>query len=259
MISLSKVIKSHRLKTDDKDKVVIGIRPFTFPGEEPDEAVLTEEIETSAGEILAEAHDAADRIKQEALLYKQTLMEEISRERELWEQQREQEYHAAREAGYQDGVQQGQEAGFSQYQEVIGEAKQIVEASKQEFLTKVESSEEMILELGIKVAERILGIQLERNPEEFIHLVKQAVKEVKEYEDIQIHVSPARYEWALNQKEELQSLLNKESNLFIYPNEELNEQDCMIESSFGKIDAGIDSQLNEIRNKLLELLEVEES
>lgn len=53
------------------------------------------------------------------------------------------------------------------------------------------------------------------------------------------------------------ALFPKELDFYIYPDEELSEMDCIIESANGRIDASIDSQLEEIKNKLIELLESE--
>ena len=44
-------------------------------------------------------------------------------------------------------------------------------------------------------------------------------------------------------------------NATMYPNGELDEHACYIESENGRIDASIDSQLQEIKRKLMDILE----
>jgi flagellar assembly protein FliH len=41
----------------------------------------------------------------------------------------------------------------------------------------------------------------------------------------------------------------------IYANAELNVNDCFIESAFGRIDISIDTQLQQLKKQLLQLLE----
>ena len=43
----------------------------------------------------------------------------------------------------------------------------------------------------------------------------------------------------------------------IFPDDDLKETDCIIESTFGRIDASVDSQLHELKLKLLQILEGE--
>ena len=65
------------------------------------------------------------------------------------------------------------------------------------------------------------------------------------------------YEELLSKKEELMTIFSNVVNLFIYPDSDLSEDSCLIESSSGRIDASIDTQLSEIKVKLTELLESE--
>ena len=55
------------------------------------------------------------------------------------------------------------------------------------------------------------------------------------------------YQYLLSQKEELITIFSHETNLFIYPNEDLPEDGCVIESESGRLDASIDTQLLEIK------------
>ena len=50
----------------------------------------------------------------------------------------------------------------------------------------------------------------------------------------------------------------KDIDFYIYPDDELEETSCIIESENGRIDASVDSQLEEIKIKLFEMLESEQ-
>ena len=61
----------------------------------------------------------------------------------------------------------------------------------------------------------------------------------------------------LSKKEELLSIFPQDTNLVIYPDSDLSEDSCLIESPSGRIDARIDTQLTEIKMNLIEFLEGE--
>ena len=82
------------------------------------------------------------------------------------------------------------------------------------------------------------------------YLVKRALKEAKDSHDVQLHVNPNYYEYLLSQKEELLAVFLHETNLFIFPDEELPENRCVIESALVGLDASVDTQLSEIKQKL---------
>ena len=51
------------------------------------------------------------------------------------------------------------------------------------------------------------------------------------------------------------SLFPRETEFYIYPDDELENDGCVIESSNGRLEASVDEQLEQIRIKLLEILE----
>jgi flagellar assembly protein FliH len=49
--------------------------------------------------------------------------------------------------------------------------------------------------------------------------------------------------------------MTTDTDVSIYANAELNADDCYIESAFGRIDISIDTQLQQLKNQLLQLLD----
>ena len=78
----------------------------------------------------------------------------------------------------------------------------------------------MILELAIKVAEKIIETKIEEQSKTFLPIVKRQLKKQKIIAEIQLHVHPVHYEDLLEQKEELRRpIFTKDTDLFIYPDE----------------------------------------
>jgi flagellar assembly protein FliH len=255
MISLSRVIKSSFANTTLEEKRVIGIQNLRLSRDDSEEyEVDMTNLHVEAEAIIQEAKHKAEQILAKAQLELENTQAEIHNQKLHWESEKQHLYSLAKEEGRALGLEEGRHEGLEQYKSLIAEARDIIHLSKIEHTSLIESSEETILKLGVRVAEKIVNKQLAENQEEFLMIVKRAIKEVSEYTQIQIHVHPRYFELLLNQKEELKNLFNKETDISIFPNEELSETGCMIESSFGRIDASVDSQLIEIKNKLLSLL-----
>ncbi len=256
MISLSRLIKSQWMIAEAKGKKVISVKSFQQQFEEDHSQVMAQ-MDVQHDAILEKAKQEAARIVDEASQKVQVIREEISLDQKAWEQEKQLQTNLAWEKGYQEGLAIGKEQGFQEWQQTIIEAKEVVKQAKQDYQLKVASAEKTILHLGVKVAERIIGAKLEETEETFLAIVKRTLNEAKEYREIQLHVCPSHYGFLLAQKEELMTIFPKETDLYIYPDEQLSAGNCIIESVNGRIDAAIDSQLDELKIKLLDLLDGE--
>ncbi len=207
-------------------------------------------------ELIEEAKQQAFKIIQDAKLEAEQILFEANHAKESWENvEKPHLIENARNEGFLLGTEEGRKQGCLQMRHSIDLAKEVVDTAKSDYQSHIESSEETILHLGLKVAEKIINKRLEASEEDFYSIVRKAMKEAREYQDIQLHVHPIHYGYLMAQKDELLSLFPKETDFYIYPDDELAESTCIIESSNGRIDASVDSQLDEVRKKLFEILE----
>lgn len=251
MISLSRLIKS-QIAYPDSEKKVISIKKFQVC--EVQENEQTETIHPSHN-FIEEARLEAEQMILTAKKEQESIYADLQQERQKWEQEKVNLIEEAKEEGFQVGWKEGEKQGYAEYQSYIQEAQKVIKAAKADYQSYLESSEKMILELALKVASKIVAMEIQDDQEAFLSLVKKAVKEVKNFSETQIHVHPNQYEFLLSKKEELLAIFTHDTNLVIYPDSDLTEGSCLIESPSGRIDAGIDTQLSEIKNALLECLE----
>lgn len=257
MILLSRLIKSSWSNSEQQENKVISIRKFKTETEESNLEPSNNIISIQQQAILDEAKKLANQIIAEANAHQKQLQEQLQQERIRWEEELAILTQQAKESGYEAGFLQGKEEGYREMLDLIDLAKQTVTSSKADYQRTIEQSEPTILEIGLKVAERILGEHLDGTSEHFISIVKRALKEAREYREVQLHVNPLHYEFLLSQKEDLLKIFPKETEVYIYPDGELSQNSCIIESANGRIDASVDQQLLEIKAKLFELLESE--
>lgn len=212
-------------------------------------------IEEEKKAILKSYEQEAQTIVQKAMHERDQVHHAIESEKEAWEQERLQWIEAAKKEGLELGLAEGRQQGYEEYAAAIAEARVVVEQSKTAAIEHVEKSEATILELAMKTAEKVLDMALKEDPAYFVPLVKMALKEARDYKEIQIQIHPSQYEMIVAQSDELEALFPTDAKFYIYPNEDLKVQQCFIESTNGRIDASVDSQLQEIKEKLFEILE----
>jgi flagellar assembly protein FliH len=256
MILLSRVIKAPFARHEGNEKKLIQIKNYVSVHKETQtEHNDIAEAAKQAQAIVQEAQHEAELLKKEAQHYYETLKQQIMQEKEQWEHEKRQLIELAQKEGYEIGLQQGKNDGLTQYLQHIERAKQLVELANNEFYKQIEAANETIFLIGLKVAERILGKQLDDNREHFVSLVKRAIREVREHSEVKVYVHPTYYDTVVSQKDELKAIFNREVDLFIYPDDQLSEHGCFIESPFGRIDASVDTQLHQIKEKLRERFE----
>lgn len=251
-ILLSNIIKStYTNKLSDENAKHIQVIPFGFPiQDEPTEEHLQQE---NAQHVIEQAHSEAEMIKTEADAYRKQAQNEVERLKKQWEEEKVLLFQQEKKRGYEEGYEEGLLQGKQEYEHVLAMSRNIVDETKNQYYEYINQSEEVIFELGFTLAETLLNEQLQRD-ESFLSLVARSLKEVREHKEIQLFVSPKKYAYVCEHKRELFDLLNGETGLFIYADENLQEMDCVIDSSYGRLVASFDSQLMEMKKKLKERL-----
>jgi flagellar assembly protein FliH len=254
MILLSNIIKSHWAASVDQQKIIAIKTMQSRLVEESPQHYL--EAAEEKKEMIARAQMEAEKILKEAKRLAESIHKRILDEKEAWEQEKAVLIEEARRAGFSKGLIEGKDQGYKEYNKTIEFAREVVTNAKKDYQHQVESAEKTILQIGLEVAGKILGGKLD-NEEGFLMVVKRALKEAREYHDVQIQINPCHYGFLLSRKEELKAVFPNERDLYIYPNDDLSENSCIIESANGRIDASVDNQLEEMKRKLIELLESE--
>ncbi|MGP4080230.1 flagellar assembly protein FliH [Pseudalkalibacillus sp. R45] len=252
---MSRVIKFSPL-SNKTDREPIEIKRLnTFRPVEPlqDNEDVTESVclksEQKAQAIIERAEQQA------AELLKQAEAESAAKEKELAEKeatidrQIEEARNQASSEGYEKGYQKGLAEAEEDYKTKLDEANNILSAAQSDYRKKIIESEPEILRLSVEIAGKILADKLESD-ENWTRFIQETLKQVKGEEDIKLFVSPKYYELTSTFTKELSVQLNSE--IVVFPEESIKDHTCLIETKYGRIDASIDSQLEEIKKKLLE-------
>ncbi|NPC92574.1 flagellar assembly protein FliH [Bacillus sp. WMMC1349] len=249
MISLSNIIKQRLSSIPEIKRRTISIKEVKTSKEEeellgePDPQLLLHQAKQEANQLLEKANLELEQTRRQ-----------IDEEKTNWDTERQALIEQAKEEGFEAGFEHGKADAHKTYQSYIENANAIVSSARQDYEEKIEQSAEEIITLAVSLAKKVWH-QKTDDKEAFIELVKQVLAEIKEFDDISIYVDPEYYEMVRSQKSELQQLLQYGTHLAIYADEKAAKGTCYIETAFGRIDASIDTQLEQLKQKLLALLE----
>ena len=173
----------------------------------------------------------AEQIILTAKKEQESIKADLMQEKLNWEQEKVNLIKEAKEEGYQAGWKEGESQGYAECQSYITNAQKVITAAKNDYHSYLESSERTILELALKIASKIVATKIEDDQEYFLSLVKKAVKEVKElfrshkFMCIQINMN-----FYYLKKRNFDRFLLKIQISYIYPDSDLSEGSCLIES-----------------------------
>jgi flagellar assembly protein FliH len=160
--------------------------------------------------------------------------------------------------GHEQGVQQGMAAGRQealdqmrlQMTQAAQEARRIIDLANEEYKATILEAERQIVDIAMAVARKMLVREMEENPMVILPIVKEALDKVKDQEQIVVRVSPDDFELVLHAKIDLQMMIGREHSLTITADHTLEHGSCVIDTSYGTVDARIDTQFEMLKKAL---------
>ncbi|NUU61423.1 FliH/SctL family protein [Paenibacillus agri] len=274
---MSKLIKHSQYVPVDVLKRLEQARHYAGLTEEPDPEESTgeihyqdpaqEEAEQARKQMLKDAKEFAEGQVRDASLEAESIVEAAQAEaEEWWRQRREQDEHLveavkseAFQQGYQEGIQKAEEEMQRKLAEMMEEARAVLQEAYKARDVIIQEAEPFLVELSCDIAEKIVDKQLTLEPQFAMELIRKNLARKREQGLISLCVSPAQFAFVNAAREELALAVDSQAELQILPDSTVKDQGCVIRSSFGSIDARIDTQLSEIKKELVRIaLDTEE-
>lgn len=251
-MSLSNLLKSMQPKGEKKlIQLTAVIDPYL---NQLNSAMSEEKIEASLSSKVEAARQEAQAVLAKAQSEYKEMRNKMREEEEAAQKKREQIYEQKAAEGFEKGFAEGKEEGRRTFSEKVDQANNAIDNANQVYKDYLAQAEPAILELAMKVAEKIIGASLRENEDEWLSLVKSALKDVRDQRTIKITVPPAWFGVLSDHYPELAAFV-QDAKLLLYADADMDDNDCTIETPFGKIDASVDSQLAVIKARLSELME----
>jgi len=212
-------------------------------------------------QIMDEAAVVAEEEVRHASEEAERIVEAARAEADQWWQERRQEDEQliemskldGFERGYQEGIEQAQEATRQQVEQMLAEAKAILE---QAYLAKdqiIQEAEPFLVNLSCAIAEKIVDKHLSMEQEYAVELIRKQLTRKREQGMITLCVAPEHLAFVQAAREEMILSIDSQAELQILPDSSVTDWGCVIRSSYGSIDARIDTQLAEIKKHLLQI------
>jgi flagellar assembly protein FliH len=238
---LSRIFKSNFVKIGTPKHIksntpIIKSMVESFPIEESQ----NENLEEAANNIIDDAKNMYLRIIDEANSEAQKILEDAQRERETI-------YSASAEQGYNEGHNAGFNEGKNQAMAIIQQAAELkmilTERSNQIYL----EAEAELMEMVLEIARKVIGEELTQNQDAIFALIRQAIAKCAFKEKLVIRVSDQDYNYVNENKDKIIMLTEGINDLEVYCDKALSKGSCIVETSSGEINSGINVQMNEIQ------------
>lgn len=223
--------------------------------EKPQLILEEEAIDENVEEILAEAKQEAERTIAKAEKTAQEITAACQKELEEAKNQVKLLQENAQREGYEKGYSMGLEEGIievrNKMQQSLQEADYIIEKAYAEKKNILQDSGREIVDLAIKIAEKIINDKITTDKEYLEKLYLGLLNLVKNSKEIILKVSSEDYEYLQNNFSQLQSMVIS-SQLEIQVDTNLKSGDAIIYSDTGIVSAKIDERLELVKKALLE-------
>ena len=139
---------------------------------------------------------------------------------------------------------EGYEKGLSQFNEYLIGLKEYRDRAMADL-------ERDMVTLAIKIAERVIGYQIEKNDQTLVGIINTAIRNIRQTNLITIRVNPSELAIVQSHRDQLDptrraKLIDLVGDLQVLPG------GCIIESEVGKVDARLETQLRVLERCLLD-------
>lgn len=202
-----------------------------------------------AQRIRQEAEDEAKRILEEARKKAEELESEIRQRVERTEKE-------AFDKGFEQGREQGYQEGRAEVQRLVENLQRIITAAIEKRNLIIEEAETQVINLVLLITKKVIKVISENQKNVVINNVVQALRKLKSRGDVVIRVNLADLELTSSHINDFMKMVENVKSITVLEDSSVDRGGCIIETDFGQIDARVSSQLNEIEERILELMPI---
>jgi flagellar assembly protein FliH len=198
-----------------------------------------EEAEGEAAKILSEAREEAERVKTEAGREAEEILAE------------------ARKNAYGEGREEGFKEGQEEVSRLIDRLHSVLNAASDKRQEILNHTEKQIVDLILLITRRVVKVISESEKKVVLENVKKALEKVKGETEITIKVNTRDLDLTTKHKKQFIAAVESLKQVKVEEDSRMAPGGCIIETSFGDIDARIAKQLDLIEERIRELIPVD--
>jgi flagellar biosynthesis/type III secretory pathway protein FliH len=158
--------------------------------------------------------------------------------------------YSAREQGLAQGIRAAEESYRAKLARLDALSASL-QQERAEFFSRIEPE---LVRLAIAIAEKTIQRELETQPDTVLHLLRTALKRIRDREHLRISVNPRDFDQVKQARDDLISAVDGLRKLEIVEDRRVGPGGSLIESPSGTLDARIDTQLDQISQALIEAI-----
>ncbi len=204
------------------------------------------EPEITPEEILEQARQEAEQILAQAKAEAAQIANEASNQAELL-------YEQKRQEGYNTGVAQIQ----AEYDEKALQLQKDYDAMRQnlqaEYESKMETMESDIVDVVVRVFNKVFHIQFDNKKQILLHLIKDTLLGIDAGKEFIIRVSEDSYKFIESHVADIKEKIGNDVTIDVVNDMTLEEGDCIIETATGVFNCGVDMVLANLEKDIKSL------
>ncbi len=197
-----------------------------------------EQADTERDQLLQQAREEAEKITAQAREDAKTVEKE------------------ARDKGYEDGHEEGFSAGKDEVARLVDRLHVVLSKAIEKRNAIMEESETQLINLVLLIARKVVKVISENQKNVVINNVVQALRRLKSRGDVAVRVNLADLELTTDHVKEFMRMVENVNSVTVLEDSTVERGGCVIETDFGEIDARISSQMQEIEEKITELIPI---
>ena len=159
----------------------------------------------------------------------------------------------ARQEGYQNGYESAKQQADEELQagrEELARREQQLQAQYEDAMAELEPK---LLDTILTVFDEVFRMQFSGKREMLLHLVKNAMRGIRETRQYKVRVSEAEVSFLREHREELQEKVGEDVQIEIVMDPDLSESQCIIDADSGVYDCSLDVELDNLIRDLRSL------
>lgn len=239
----------------EDDTSLEGDETSSEEGEDSDSQEDASDEETD-GEQLIGLEEVAERVAEEepeeppptAMDIEKQVETRLQEFEARFQQEKEDAYHA----GFEDGTNEGTKQGLAGSADEIERFSALVESLPVQWKDAVKNYDAAILDLAVRLAQRIVGAAAEINEEIILQAVHDCLGYVEDKTKVIIRVNPDDLEAVRRHRNDWLESLESIDHLLIESEPSVTKGGCIVETPIGDVDAQIEERLERVRSALIE-------
>ncbi len=158
------------------------------------------------------------------------------------------------ERGYQRGLAAGKKQAEDKFEQVTKALTQATQKLSTQSESIMQRSAEDMLHLVMAIARRIIQVEISEHKETIVRIVQQAINAAVQAEEFHVKVNPEDLQELNEHKPLFLASLSGLSNIEFVSDGSITRGGCILESPSGRVDATLETQLDEIFAHLKETM-----